>query len=69
MSAWLVTGGAGFIGSHIVDALIRDGNKVRVLDDFSFGRRENLAGVSGKIDLIEGDIKDSSIINEFQHYI
>jgi UDP-glucose 4-epimerase len=52
---YLVTGGAGFIGSHLCDALVRDGHAVRVLDDLSTGKRENLpAGV----ELIEGDIVD-----------
>ena len=42
MSRYLVTGGAGFIGSHLSDALLADGHAVRVLDDLSTGRRENL---------------------------
>ena len=50
----LVTGGAGFIGSHLVDALAARGARVRVLDDLSTGRRENLPDV----ELIEGDIRD-----------
>lgn len=58
MAKFLVTGGAGFIGSHIVDALVRDGNKVRILDDFSSGNRENLSAVLNKVELIEGDIRD-----------
>ena len=61
---FLVTGGVGFIGSHIVDALISNGDKVRVIDDFSSGRRENLAGVIDKIELIEGDIRDKGLINK-----
>ena len=59
---FLVTGGAGFIGSHIVDALIRNGDKVKVIDDFSSGARENLEGVAGKIELTEGDIRDKAIV-------
>ena len=54
----LVTGGAGFIGSHLVEALLERGHRVRVLDDFSSGRRENLAHLDGRIDVIEGDICD-----------
>jgi nucleoside-diphosphate-sugar epimerase len=54
----LVTGGAGFIGSHLVDALVGAGARVRVLDDLSSGRRENLASSLGRIELIEGDIRD-----------
>ena len=52
----LVTGGAGFIGSHLVRRLLADGVHVRVLDNFATGRRSNLAGVDG-IDLIEGDVR------------
>jgi len=62
MSKFLVTGGAGFIGSHIVDALVRDGNKVRILDDFSSGKRENISSVMNKIKLIEGDIRDKAVV-------
>ncbi|MGA7991385.1 MAG: SDR family oxidoreductase [Thermoanaerobaculia bacterium] len=54
----LVTGGAGFIGSHLVDALVATGVRVRVLDDLSSGRRENLAGLAKRIDIVEGDIRD-----------
>ena len=53
----LVTGGGGFIGSHLVDSLLEDGCEICVLDNFATGRRENLAGVLGDIDLIEGDIR------------
>ena len=56
--AVLVTGGAGFIGSHLVDALLEGGARVRVLDNFSTGRRENLGGAGGAIELIEGDLRD-----------
>lgn len=56
MKRFLVTGGAGFIGSHIVEKLVRKKQYVRVLDDFSYGRRENLKQVINQIDLIEGDI-------------
>ncbi|MSR36376.1 MAG: SDR family oxidoreductase [Gemmatimonadetes bacterium] len=56
----VVTGGAGFIGSHLVDRLLADGARVRVLDDFSTGRRENLAHVLDRIELIEGSVTDPS---------
>ena len=59
---FLVTGGAGFIGSHIVDALIKNGDKVKVIDDFSSGARENLEGVADKIELTEGDIRDKVVV-------
>ncbi|HXF44576.1 MAG TPA: SDR family oxidoreductase [Burkholderiaceae bacterium] len=58
MSISLVTGGAGFIGSHIVRRLLKDGKQVRVLDDFSTGHRHNLAEVERHIHLVEGDIRD-----------
>ncbi len=54
----LVTGGAGFIGSHIVTRLLSLGHGVRVLDNFATGRRENLAEVKERIELVEGDICD-----------
>jgi nucleoside-diphosphate-sugar epimerase len=60
MSAFLVTGGAGFIGSHLVDALVARGARVRVVDNLATGRRENLAPllVRGAIEFIEGDLAD-----------
>jgi len=61
---FLVTGGAGFIGSHIVDALVGNGDKVTVLDDFSSGRMENLAGVMNKIELIKGDIRSKDLVKK-----
>lgn len=56
----LVTGGAGFIGSHIVRALTDAGSKVRVLDDLSSGRAENLAGLD--VEFVRGDICDAAIV-------
>lgn len=61
---YLVTGGAGFIGSNIVDELLRRGHDVTVLDDFSSGKEENLAHVSKKIRLIRGDICDLEAARE-----
>jgi len=53
----LVTGGAGFIGSHLVDKLLELGAKVRVLDNFSTGKRENLSHCLDRIELVEGDVR------------
>ncbi|HEY5268923.1 MAG TPA: SDR family oxidoreductase [Anaerolineales bacterium] len=58
----LVTGGAGFIGSHIVEELLRDGIFVRVLDNFSSGKRENLEEFQGKLEILEGDLRDAGTI-------
>jgi UDP-N-acetylglucosamine/UDP-N-acetyl-alpha-D-glucosaminouronate 4-epimerase len=58
MKTYLVTGGAGFIGSHLAEELVRRGEKVRVLDSFITGKRENLAPFRSFIELIEGDIRD-----------
>jgi len=55
---YLVTGGAGFIGSNIAEALVRRGDRVRVLDDFSTGRRENLADLG--VEVVEGDLRDAA---------
>jgi nucleoside-diphosphate-sugar epimerase len=60
MSLMLVTGGAGFIGSHVVRRLLADGQRVRVLDNFSTGRRENLTEIAGRIELIEASICDAA---------
>src|SRR5204862_4192555 len=57
----LVTGGAGFIGSHVVERLLRDGVRVRILDNFSTGRRENLdfaKGAGDALEVIDGDLRD-----------
>jgi UDP-glucose 4-epimerase len=59
MPLYLVTGGAGFIGSHLVDALLARGDRVRVLDNLSTGKRENL---DKRAELIEGDIADPAIV-------
>ena len=58
MARYLVTGGAGFIGSHIVETLVERGDDVRVLDNLSTGKMENLAAIAGRIELVEGDIRD-----------
>jgi len=62
MTRYLVTGGAGFIGSHLVEALVERGEHVRVLDDFSTGRRENLSAVAEHIELLKGDVTDPETV-------
>lgn len=61
---FLVTGGAGFIGSNIVEGLLNAGYSVRVIDNFSTGKRENLEGFLNHIELIEGDIRSYHIVQE-----
>ena len=59
----LVTGGAGFIGSHVVDSLLARGDEVTVLDDLSTGRRENLDQAE-RAELVDGDIRDAAAVND-----
>ncbi len=61
---YLVTGGAGFIGSNIVDVLVQQGEFVRVIDNFSTGKVSNLEDVSDKVDFVRGDIQDLSLVRE-----
>ena len=61
----LVTGGAGFIGSHVAERLLKDGLRVRILDNFSTGRRENLAfadGAGERLEVIDGDLRDLATV-------
>ncbi|MFN0019898.1 MAG: SDR family oxidoreductase [Pirellulaceae bacterium] len=60
----LVTGGAGFVGSHLVEALLARGDRVRVLDNVSTGRKENLAGVWHQIEFAQGDITDAAAVRK-----
>lgn len=64
MSMYLVTGGAGFIGSHLVHALLMQGDQVRVLDNFSSGCHENLIGIGGPLEILEGDLRDTRLVAE-----
>lgn len=59
---YLVTGGAGFIGSHLVDVLVKRGNSVCVLDNLTSGKLENLQHLRGKIKFVEGDIRDRELL-------
>lgn len=66
---YLVTGGAGFIGSHIAQTLIEQGNSVRILDNFSTGKRENIEDLTRRFDrnqleVLEGDVRDASRVKE-----
>ena len=63
MKRALVTCGAGFIGSHLVDGLLARGYQVRVLDNFATGRRENLARMLDQIDLLEGDVRNLTTVH------
>lgn len=62
MAKYLVTGGAGFVGSHITDALVAAGHEVRVLDNLETGLRENLAHHDDGVELVVGDIRDASVV-------
>src|SRR6202046_5037192 len=64
---YLVTGGAGFIGSNVVDELVRRGQQVTVLDDLSAGKESNLADIRGKIDLHVGSITDLATVQSACH--
>lgn len=61
---YLVTGGAGFIGSNLVRELVRTGEQVRVIDNMISGREENLAAVRSKIDWVQGDIRDDRVVRD-----
>ena len=63
MATYLVTGGAGFIGSHVVHELVRRGEEVRVLDNLATGKTSNLSGVSGEIEFHQADIRNLAAIS------
>jgi nucleoside-diphosphate-sugar epimerase len=64
MALHLVTGGAGFIGSSIAEALLASGERVRVLDDLSSGRRQNLEGLGGHLELVVGTVVDAATVKK-----
>ncbi len=64
MAVYLVTGGAGFIGSNLVEELIKRGEKVRAIDNFSTGRQENIEEFLPRIDLVQGDIRNLARVRE-----
>ena len=59
-----ITGGAGFIGSHLADALIARGDSVTILDNMSTGSKKNIAHLEGKIAIVEGDIRDKELVDK-----
>ncbi len=64
MAVYVVTGGAGFIGSNIVQRLVEDGEEVRVVDNLATGHRENLQGLGGAARLFEGSVCDGALLRE-----
>lgn len=62
MSSYLVTGGAGFIGSHIADRLVTDGHAVRILDDLSTGSMDNIRHILDRVEVIRGDVSDAEAV-------
>jgi nucleoside-diphosphate-sugar epimerase len=65
MAVYVVTGGGGFIGSHIVEELLRQGETVKIIDNFSTGKRENTQPFSGRAEIIEADISESRDLAQF----
>ena len=64
MAFYLITGGAGFIGSNLCEELLRRGNKVRIIDDFSTGKEENIQDFLNDIEVVRGDIRDIETVRE-----
>jgi UDP-glucose 4-epimerase len=62
MPRYLVTGGAGFIGANLAHALVARGESVRILDDFSSGRMQNLFGIEERIEILRGDLRDPATV-------
>lgn len=62
MPRYLITGGAGFIGSNIAHALVARGESVRILDDFSTGRSRNLEGIADRVEIVRGDLRDPDAV-------
>jgi nucleoside-diphosphate-sugar epimerase len=62
VTRYLITGGAGFIGSNLAHALVARGESVRILDDFSTGRPQNLQGIEDRIEVLRGDIRDPAAV-------
>jgi nucleoside-diphosphate-sugar epimerase len=67
MPRYLITGGAGFIGANLAHALVARGESVRILDDFSTGRAENLHGIEDRIEILRGDLRDPAVVARAVH--
>jgi len=64
MATYLVTGGAGFIGSHLAEELVKRGERVRVIDNFFSGKAENMASFINDVEFYEGDIRDTELLKK-----
>ncbi|MDN5363723.1 MAG: UDP-glucose 4-epimerase [Eubacteriales bacterium] len=64
METYVITGGAGFIGSHIAERLVKEGHRVRIIDNFSRGKAENLKNIINDIELYKGDINDYDLLEK-----
>src|SRR5512140_2333424 len=64
MASYLVTGGAGFIGSHMAEELVRRGDRVRVVESLVTGKRRNLAAIASSVEFIEGDLADAAVARQ-----
>ncbi|MBI4840475.1 MAG: SDR family oxidoreductase [candidate division NC10 bacterium] len=62
MTRFLITGGAGFIGSNLAHALVARGESVRIVDDFSMGRPQNLGGIEDRVEVVRGDVRDPAVV-------
>ncbi|MBI4736157.1 MAG: SDR family oxidoreductase [candidate division NC10 bacterium] len=62
MTRFLITGGAGFIGSNLAHALVARGESVRIVDDFSMGRPQNLRGIEDRVEVVRGDVRDPAVV-------
>ena len=68
MKKFVITGGAGFVGSHLAEELIKKGESVTILDDLNTGKMSNLEKIKDKIDFVQGDIRDQNLLKEvFKH--
>ncbi len=61
---YLVTGGCGFIGSHIATRLVKEGKKVKILDNLSTGKVENIQHIKNEVEFIEGDIRNYELLEK-----